>query len=196
FFTTKEVGKGTGLGLASVYGIVKQHGGTIDLHSDPGSGATFRFYLPAVLNKADEKSEESKEEPPQAEEQVPFPGATVMMAEDDPMVRDVAVQILEDAGYRVFVACDGEEAIELFREHGDEIHLALLDVIMPKASGRAVAEAIRQLSPEIPVLFSSGYDFNVLDVAMLPSWEFDVLEKPYIRRQLLGKIYEMLKTKC
>jgi PAS domain S-box-containing protein len=188
FFTTKEVGKGTGLGLATSYGIVKQHSGMIELHSEPGRGATFRAYLPAVSGKTAQQAKPSTEETSGDEAGAPFQGATLMLAEDDPMVRDVAVEILEDAGYRVLVAGDGEEAMRLFSEHSHEVHLVLLDVIMPKASGRTVAESIHALHPETPILFSSGYDFNVLGGDMLPKGEFEVLQKPYIRKDLLAKV--------
>ena len=192
FFTTKEVGKGTGLGLATAYGIVKQHGGMLDLHSEPGDGATFRVCLPAMSGITAQPAKPSTVEPSDDGMGAPFEGATLMLAEDDPMVRDVAVEVLEDAGYRVLVAADGQEAMHLFSEHCHEIHLVLLDVIMPKASGRTVAERIHALHPEIPILFSSGYDFNMLDGDMRPKGEFEVLQKPYMRKDLLAKVHALL----
>ncbi len=193
FFTTKEVGKGTGLGLAMVYGIVKQHEGMIYLESTPAKGAVFHIFFPAaglslpVRQGSEEVSTRDFVAPPP-----PSGGTTILLAEDDPMVRDLAHQILSKAGYRVMVARDGQEALDIFDRHTQEIDLALIDVIMPKVSGRSVAEHIRSASPHLPILFSTGYDFNLLDADFHPGKENELVQKPYERYKLLRKVQNML----
>ena len=194
FFTTKEIGKGTGLGLATVYGIVKQHDGTIQLAGDSDSGAVFHIYLPALNGSGDDAGERDVE----GEEKTALHGdwgmggATILVAEDDPHVRDMAVHILESAGYRTLVAQDGAEAQEMFSKAPDTIDLAFLDVVMPKVSGRAVADFIRSVRPDIPILLCTGYDFNILGSSLNPGSHFELIKTPYDRLRLIYRIREIL----
>ncbi|MCG3199724.1 MAG: Sensor histidine kinase RcsC [bacterium] len=151
FFTTKGVGKGTGLGLATVYGIVVQHHGAIEVESRPGTGSTFEVYLPAIDSEPEDFAEPPLTGAPQAH------GGTVLLAEDDADVRDLMVRILEHEGYRVLVACDGQEAIELARAQSASIDLALLDMIMPRMGGKRVLEHLRRYGLRIPVVLCTGY---------------------------------------
>jgi CheY-like chemotaxis protein len=151
FFTTKGPGKGTGLGLATVYGIVKQSGGYIFVRSQPGEGTTFDVYLPAVPPSAEEPtSAPPPDQPGEGSE-------TILLAEDDAAVRSLARRALEQYGYRVLEAANGREAVDLMRQHQNEIDLLLTDIVMPEMSGRRSAEHNLQTRPDIKVLFMSGY---------------------------------------
>ena len=186
FFTTKETGKGTGLGLSMVYGIVKQHDGLIHCYSELGKGSCFKIYLPSV-----ERDVDTAVKP--AATVVPAGGTeTVLLAEDDEMVRDLAVLTLERSGYRVLVAKDGGEALRLFEEHQKEIELALLDVVMPKVGGREVYDTIRASSSNLPVLFSSGYSTNAIHTGFVVEEGLETIQKPYSPNALLRKIREVL----
>jgi CheY-like chemotaxis protein len=187
FFTTKEIGKGTGLGLATVYGIVKSHAGLIYVDTEPGRGTSFQIYLPTTQEK-EEKQTISAE----ATCQLPPCPATILMAEDDDMVRSLALEVLEDAGYTVIEAVDGAEAVELFKEHRDSIDLVLLDVIMPKMSGQQAWEKIHEISPDLPVIFSSGYSFNELKKNTLIAEKGRLIQKPYTPDQLMDTIAKTL----
>jgi len=152
FFTTKGPGKGTGLGLATVYGIVKQSGGDIQLVSEPGAGTTFTIYLPRVPEAVTEVDETIS-----TVAAMPRGDETVLLVEDEPEVRDLAREILEGSGYTVLQACDAQDAMLMAERHSGPIHLLLTDVIMPKQSGRALVERLRPLRPEMQVLYMSGY---------------------------------------
>ena len=152
FFTTKGPGKGTGLGLATVYGIVKQSGGDIQLYSEPGRGTAFKIYLPRVAQVSAEVDDTTS---PRAA--VARGDETVLLVEDEPEVRDLAREILEVSGYTVLQACDPLEAVVMAERHPGPIHLLLTDVIMPRQSGRALVERLRPLRPEMQVLYMSGY---------------------------------------
>ena len=187
FFTTKEVGEGTGLGLATVYAIVKQHDGGINLLSGPGQGTTFQIYFPV-------EARPGLSFPEQKLESMAIYGGTetILLAEDDETLRDLALSILQKAGYQVLAARDGEEAIQLFEQNMDAIDLALLDAIMPKKSGRAVYDCIKLHRAQVPVLFSTGYGFSVLKNAHLPDDETQLISKPYAPSALLNKVREVL----
>ncbi len=188
FFTTKEVGQGTGLGLAMVYGVVKQHQGAINVYSEPGKGTTFRIYLPLA---------ERLEKDEVAEEAMPDCGGdeTILIAEDEPLVRQVAVRILEKAGYTTFAATDGEEAVELFRKHADEIDLVLSDVIMPRLNGHAALQQIRQVRPDIPAVFCTGCDPDAAEVSFLSEDGSALVEKPFKVSTLLAAVRKALERK-
>jgi two-component system, cell cycle sensor histidine kinase and response regulator CckA len=188
FYTTKEVGKGTGLGLATVYGIVQQHGGFIRVSSEPDKGSCFRVFLP-VARVQDEAPEDGGDE--QGAE-ADHPVGRILLAEDDEMVRGLAVQVLEGAGHEVFVACDGNEALDLFEEHGETIDLVLLDIVMPGQSGKAVAEVIRKRRPDLPILFCSGYDFDMIKSSIAASDTHGLLMKPYPPQELLHRVGSIL----
>jgi CheY-like chemotaxis protein len=186
FFTTKEVGRGTGLGLATVYGIVNQHEGMIEVETSPGRGTTFKVYLPRA-EAPESRREHSSGAPSQGVDQ-----GTILVAEDEDMVRMLAVRVLEGAGYRVIAARDGEEAIEALEARAAEIDLALLDVVMPKASGVEVHRHLRAVRPGVPVLFSSGYSRQMLDSAFLSLEGAELVQKPYDPRTLLARVRAIL----
>jgi PAS domain S-box-containing protein len=152
FFTTKGPGKGTGLGLATVYGIVKQSGGDIRLYSEVGAGTTFEIYLPRVAETAEPADRGAAPALP-----MPRGDETVLLVEDEPDVRDLAREVLESCGYTVLQACDAQDAVFMAERHGRPIHLLLTDVIMPRQSGRALVERLRPVLPEMRVLYMSGY---------------------------------------
>ena len=175
FFTTKQFQEGTaGLGLSTVYGLVKQHQGMIHPRSKIGEGTVFSIYLPLVSSPAQTvEAEDSGEGPPA--------GKTILLAEDDASVRKFVKRVLEGAGYVVLAAGDGKEAIELYENRKDEVDLALLDVMMPKLGGKAVYENIVRLRPQVPTIFASGYSLNsihtdfVLDEGLLLIHDFRAL---------------------
>jgi len=149
FFTTKELGRGTGLGLAIVYGIVKAHGGFINVYSEVGHGSEFKIYLPAS-REAVTPSEPQVVELPRGTE-------TILLVEDDATVREVGATLLEELGYRVLTARDGEEAVETFRAHRQEIAAVLSDIVMPKMGGIALVRALKEVDPQVRLLLMSGY---------------------------------------
>lgn len=188
FFTTKEVGKGSGLGLATVYGIMKQHEGLIHVYSEIDRGTVFRLYFPATVQRTAEDAPKKPEKPAAGGSE------TILVAEDDELVRSLATRILSNAGYRVLAARDGQEALDVFHEHADEISLCLLDVVMPRKNGRAVYDAIVRRKPHAVFLFSSGYSYNVLETSGLPEGA-DLIQKPYSPAALARKVRELLDNK-
>lgn len=185
FFTTKEVGKGTGLGLSMAYGIIKQHNGYITCYSEPGSGTTFRVYLPAVDERADPI--------PESDERIaPCGTETILVAEDDEQVRILNHKLLESFGYTVIEARDGNDALALFHAHRVDIKLVLLDVIMPGKNGREVYEEMRKTTPDLKAIFTSGYSADIF-----AQWELDgdgiaFISKPVLPVELLNKIRDVL----
>ncbi|MCP4600253.1 MAG: response regulator [Proteobacteria bacterium] len=188
FFTTKEVGKGTGLGLATVQAVVDRHDGSIDVISKPGDGAEFIVHLPAAGEEVVIK--EIHTEPEQAQGGM----ETVLLAEDDEQVRHFTVEVLANAGYNVITARDGEEAILLFEQNKDQIDAAILDVIMPKTTGKGVYEATKSIKPDIKVLFCSGYSANTLEDGSLLHQRAPLLRKPFSADDLLRNIRNVLDT--
>ena len=185
FFTTKAVGEGTGLGLSTVYGLVKQHDGMIHVYSEVGKGTTFKIYLPLIERSAacvGDKIEGS----------VPGGTETILLAEDDVTVRALSQAFLERAGYTVLTAADGEEAVLIFDAHGSEIGLALLDLMMPKVDGKGVFEHIRRQAPQTRVIFSSGYSTNAIHTNFVLDEGLHLIQKPYQRNDLLRRVREVL----
>jgi PAS domain S-box-containing protein len=160
FFTTKERGKGTGLGLATVFGIIKQHGGHIWVYSEVRQGTVFKIYLPRAGHRA-EQDHVSKLLPPE-ESQVPKGTETILVVEDNPRVRELCVRILQMHGYEVLSAGNGSEALQISSTHREPIHLLLTDVVMPEMNGKDLAERVQAQRPELHVLYMSGYDDNVI----------------------------------
>jgi len=185
FFTTKPVGKGTGLGLAMVYGVVKASGGHLTMESEPGTGTTFHLFFPIV----DEP--DAAAQPPSRHSQTPG-CETVLLVEDEEGVRALARQALESRGYRVLEAADGEAALQLCREHIGEIDLLLSDVVMPRMSGRELRQRVAKLSPHTRVIFTSGYTDDAIVRHGVFQAESDFLQKPFTVHGLLRKVREVL----
>ena len=185
FFTTKSVGEGTGLGLSTVYGLVKQHEGLVHVSSEIGKGTVFQVYLPRI----DAESREDNSESPASSR---GGSETILLAEDDPHVRNLTKVVLERAGYTVLPASDGVEALELFEGRRDEINLVLLDVVMPRLGGRAVYERIREIHPQCRVLFASGYSMDTVENEFLARENARLIQKPVSRDKLLRNVREVL----
>jgi two-component system, cell cycle sensor histidine kinase and response regulator CckA len=189
FYTTKEVGKGTGLGLSMVYGIVKQSGGYIWVYSEPDQGTTFKIYLPRVDEPADAAGADNRPKSVQRGTE------TILLVEDDPQLRQLSSSVLTHCGYKVLVAGGPEEGFELFKANQRDIRLLVTDVVMPRMNGRQLAEQIALISPNIRVLYISGYTSNaivhygVLDPGL---W---FLPKPFSLSALVAKVREVLDSK-
>jgi len=185
FFTTKEKGKGTGLGLATVYGIARQHGGFIHVYSEVGIGTTFRVYLPVSMSPAQvpERLEDSRE--------IRGGTETILVAEDHEGLRELALETLKNLGYTVLAVPDGEAAVLEFERERDRIDLLVLDVVLPKMSGPDAYSHICELKPAIPVVFATGYS---ADIALINEAHRDrpILQKPYSPRDLARKIRDTL----
>jgi two-component system cell cycle sensor histidine kinase/response regulator CckA len=188
FFTTKEQGKGTGLGLATVYGIVKQSGGSIFVYSEPDKGAICKIYLPRVdepLTHLDVVK--AVIEPPRGTE-------TILLVEDEESVRELVRKVLQRHGYTILEAADGEEAVEICQKHDGEIHLLITDVVMPRMSGREVAETLMVSRPKMTVLYMSGYtDDAIVRHGVLDSMTA-FLQKPFTPETLVRKVRDVLDS--
>lgn len=189
FFTTKEEGKGTGLGLATVYGIVARHDGILDVESELGQGTTFTIYFPVSRKVAEDIAQE------RIQPQIRKGQGTLFIAEDEEAVRKLIIRILEKNGYTVITAKNGQEAIESIERYADEIQLALLDVVMPRKSGKDVAEYCLKNHPQIPLILMSGYDFNLLKTMINSQERKTILHKPFTPTELLQSIQKNLKKK-
>ncbi len=185
FFTTKELGKGTGLGLATVYGIVRQHQGMIQVYSEVGRGTAFKVYLPSFERPASTVGTKVVGRARGGAE-------TILIAEDDEALRRLMERILGQAGYTVLSAANGEEALDLFGRHADDIALCILDVIMPKMSGKAVHDALCQQHPRLRFLFSSGYSTNAIHTGFVLNKDIELIQKPYAPDALLRKVRQIL----
>jgi PAS domain S-box-containing protein len=186
FFTTKPVGKGTGLGLASVYGIVKAHGGYIDVESEPDQGTVFYIYLPAT-----------SETVPASETGVPEAlkgNEMVLLVEDEEMVLDISQQILKELGYQVLSARDGEEALKVYQANRDRIDIVLLDLVMPGVGGGEAFDRLRAINPDLKVLLSSGYNLDGQAKEILARGCNGFIQKPFDLKQLSNKIREILES--
>ncbi|MEP6730342.1 MAG: ATP-binding protein [bacterium] len=187
FYTTKDTGQGTGLGLSTVYGIVKQSGGEIRVHSESGRGSAFTVYLPRLETRK-ERIERGGAVP-----EMPFAGSeTILLVEDNAALRNLALRILRGAGYHVLEARSANAAIELGKSYSDDIHLLLTDVVMPQISGRVVAEGLQTLRPGMRVLFMSGYADDIAINHSVQSAHSDFLLKPFTPDQLMQRIREVL----
>ncbi|MGH7659100.1 MAG: response regulator, partial [Gemmatimonadales bacterium] len=187
FFSTKPTGKGTGLGLSTVYGIVKQSDGYIWLHSEPGSGTTVRIHLPAV---ADEVTRSTAESPA-----VRGGRETILVVEDEEVVRRLAASVLEVQGYNVLMAEDGQEGLEVLHESASRVDLVLCDTVMPRLNGREFARRAHELYPSLPVLFMSGYaSQDVADRGLLER-EASFLQKPFSPDALTRYVRDLLDSR-
>jgi PAS domain S-box-containing protein len=186
FYTTKETGKGTGLGLSIVYGIIKKHNGYILCHSLPGIGTIFHVYLPFT-------DEAEYHEPIQETATTPRSGSeTILLADDDEPTRSLARELLEEFGYNVLEAQDGVQALEIFQKHRNDISLLILDALMPRMKGMDVFREIRAISPEEKVIICSGYTADILEGKGALDCNLHFIAKPFMPKELLMKIREVL----
>jgi CheY-like chemotaxis protein len=191
FFTTKEVGKGTGLGLATVYGIVKQHGGWIEVFSEPGKGAAFSVFWPACAGPAEAKPKEDSLTAP-----VRGGKETILVVEDEPVLRDLAQIILQECGYSVLAASSGPEALEMWAKHHDAIDLVLTDMAMPLGiSGVDLARKLLAAKPSLKLIFASGYSMDEVDSTFVRNGRASFLQKPYTHVTLAQAIRDCLDRK-
>jgi PAS domain S-box-containing protein len=186
FFTTKEMGRGTGLGLASSYGILRNHGGCIDVTSQPGQGATFTFYLPASSAEPAAKA--------QAGDAVAQGAETILLVDDEAMVREVGQELLEAVGYRVLAAANGREALGLYARHQKGIDLVLLDLVMAEMNGKETYYRLRELDGNVRVLLTSGYSSHEDAPSLLRDGCAGFIQKPYRVEDLSRKIREILDS--
>jgi CheY-like chemotaxis protein len=187
FFTTKPPGKGTGLGLATCFGIVKQSSGYIEVQSEVGKGTTFRLYFPQVQNEPEPVCVKNV-----AKQPVVGGTETVLLVEDEAFVRDLALTILRENGYTVMEAGNGEEGLRVASQHKGKIDLVLTDVVMPVMGGKEMADALRQSRPDAKILFTSGYTEEAIGHhgVLRPGMEF--LQKPYLTATLVRRVREIL----
>ncbi len=190
FYTTKELGRGTGLGLSIVFGIIKQHNGSISVYSEPAKGTTFKIYLPLLPTGPEASRPAELLEPPRGGTE------TILLAEDDVVARELLKTILADFGYRVIEAADGQEAIDLYQERQAPIDLLIVDVIMPRKSGREVYDTVRTASPEAKILFISGYTADIIHRKGIFEEELMFISKPIHPADLARKVRTMLDEKA
>ncbi|PKN63763.1 MAG: hypothetical protein CVU57_17665 [Deltaproteobacteria bacterium HGW-Deltaproteobacteria-15] len=188
FFTTKGLAKGTGLGLASSYGIIKAHGGYIDVESEPGRGTTFSIYLPAT-------QEISKSEKKDTIPEISTGSGTILFVDDEDTILTLAGQMLTALGYDVFQAGSGEEALRLYKSHQEEIDLVILDMIMPHMGGGETFDRMRQINPHVKVLLSSGYSLNGQAQEILNRGCDGFIQKPFDLTALSGSLSEILSPR-
>ena len=185
FFSTKEAGKGTGLGLATVFGIVKQHKGHITCYSEPGHGTTFKIYFPAVQKGKDSET-------PTIERPIRGGTETILLVDDEDVVRELAMRILNRFGYEVITANNGKEALETYKREGERISLVILDLIMPEMDGRQCLVEILRVNPNIKVLIATGHSENGATYSHRESGARGFVEKPYNQKILLKLVREIL----
>ena len=185
FFTTKEQGKGTGLGLAAVYGTIKSHHGAVTAYSEPGKGTVFHLYLPITGEKTAKRALPKEEE---------FTGSgCVLVIDDEEVIRLTARHMLENAGFEVMVARDGEEGLQTYREHHDKISLVILDIVMPRMNGEDCFHKIREINPEAKVIMASGFTQQTLIEPLLRKGLAGFIKKPYHHNELARTIRTALQ---
>ena len=185
FYTTKERGKGTGLGLSVVYGVVNNHRGFVEVESEPGEGTTFTIHLP-LGSVADAAVEDGSVSGPKER------ARTIMLVEDEEMLRDLGVMMLESDGYRVIAAKDGIEAVEMFENHADEIGLVVCDLGLPRLGGRDVFLRMKEIKPSVRAIVASGYLEPGLRSEILRAGVLDTVQKPYDFREMMEKIRSVI----
>ncbi len=189
FFTTKEPGRGTGLGLSMVYGIIQNHGGYIELKSEPGQGTSFELLLPAVVELM---IEETSPLPPGRI--IPKGSETILFVDDEEIIRQLGADILEDVGYKVLFASGGEEAIRIYQQKRKKIALVILDMVMPGLGGRETFLKLKEINSKIKVLLSSGYSTNEGVGEILKEGVGGFIQKPYRDEDLIRKVREVLDS--
>ncbi len=184
FYTTKEKGKGTGLGLSMVYGIVKQHNGFIGVYSEKGLGTTFKIYLPVYASVSYTQDTQAT-----ISDSVNLGGnETILLVDDEDSIRDFIREMLQYYGYKVLIAKDGEEAVQVYKGQHEAIDMVLLDVIMPRKNGREALNELREINPKLKVLFMSGYADDVISIKEIHEEGLDFISKPMTPEALLTKI--------
>jgi len=194
FFSTKEIGRGTGLGLSTVYGIIKQTGGYIYADSEEGNGTTMRVYLPRYVDGA----AEAKQEPAKAERKPEKPKdltgrGTVLLVEDEDAVRSFAARALGTRGYQVLEASTGAEALEVFEAHHGDVDLVVSDVVMPEMDGPTLLKQLRQDNPDIKIIFISGYAEDAFRRNLAENENFMFLQKPFDLKELAAAVKAALQ---
>jgi|GEM_PF-445388 len=187
FFTTKAPGEGTGLGLAMVYAIVKQHGGYLMCYSEPDQGTTFKIYFPALVS-------ESRSDEPMVKSLPAGGSETILLVDDEELVRDLGERILRKAGYAVLTAANGEEGLSAYRAHQDSVGLVILDLIMPVMGGQQCLEELLKIDPGVKVLIATGYSAEGPKKDAFAGTAIDFVSKPYDMRQLLRSVREALDS--
>jgi PAS domain S-box-containing protein len=186
FYTTKEVGKGTGLGLAMVYGIVKNHEGYILCYSEPETGTTFKIYLPAIEQEGD------KDHPRDLEDQLQGGTETILLVDDEEYIRELGVELLGDAGYTVITATDGESGLELYRQKQEQIDLVILDLVIPGMGGKKCFEEVLKVNPRAKILIVSGYSANGPGKEAIEAGARDFVGKPFDVEHMLEVVRNIL----
>ena len=181
FFTTKEVGRGTGLGLSMAYGIIRQHGGGISVSSAPGIGTIVFIHIPIRTSGSDEVASDK-------ELSFAVGNETILLVEDDNGVRNINANILTKAGYRVLVASNGDEALQIFNKSLGSISLVVLDVIMPGMNGKELHDNLKRIRPDVKVLFASGYSAEHLHKNGIIQEEVNLLQKPFSPHVFLNRV--------
>ena len=190
FFSTKDAGQGTGLGLASVYGTIKHHSGFIELRSEPGKGSTFTIYLPFSIAKPDVHHTEKEKKSLAPFEQC---HGAILIVEDDPVIREIALESLGDLGYTVNTCSDGAEALAWYREHHLDCDLVIMDLIMPKLSGKECLRAMKEIAPSMKAIIASGHTMDNEIGELLAEGALAFLQKPYEIEQLAEAVQKALK---
>jgi two-component system cell cycle sensor histidine kinase/response regulator CckA len=187
FFTTKEKGKGTGLGLSMVYGVVKNHSGSVNVYTEPGVGSTFKVCLP-VSGKPEPKELSDAKKPLGGNE-------SILIVDDELSIRSLARDMLESSGYSVLLADNGEKAIEVYKRHNGNIKLVILDMVMPKMGGRETFLKLKELNPKVKALLSTGYSQSGKAQEILDSGVMGFVQKPYRVNTLLSEVRNVLDAK-
>ncbi len=184
FFTTRKMGRGTGLGLASAYGIIKNHGGFINVYSEKGQGTTFNIYLPASNKKIKRERD--------VQRKILKGNETILVVDDEEVIIDVTGRMLDMLGYDLHIARSGKEAIEIYTKESDQIHAVILDLIMPDMGGRETFKALRSINPSVRVLLSSGYSADGQASEILSHGCNGFIQKPFTLSALSQKLREIL----
>ena len=192
FFTTKGIGDGTGLGLAIVYGIVKEHNGFIDVESEPGLGTTFRIYLPILRSEIVSAVDDIVREEATSRKHTDDRGTVLVVEDEEAMVR-LLTDVLSKAGYQTLTAMDGQEAIDLYHHHKEEIDIVVLDLGLPKVTGFDVMRKLKEQNPGVSIIITTGYLQPELKPELLQAGVKDCIYKPYSVDDLVEKVGSLIE---